>query len=145
MTTRVLRGVVDNFLRCYLSRYSDYQGYWLFGFLVPDLTAMRVNLLRPPADDRPAFKYAIDLAAQRFRDQLQKGRVSLEQVRMADLELFRALTKLAVEVNGNVADGWVLRASVVVESVRGRQFNAERCVLVAPHNEAVELRSTRAA
>jgi len=32
-----MTAVLKNFLGTYTSRYSDFQGYWLFGFLVPGL------------------------------------------------------------------------------------------------------------
>lgn len=31
---RVIKSVLHNFLGTYISRYSDFRGYWLFGFLV---------------------------------------------------------------------------------------------------------------
>ncbi len=34
---RIIKAVLDNFLGTYTSRYSDFHGYWLFGFLVKDL------------------------------------------------------------------------------------------------------------
>ena len=33
-TRRVIKSVLHNFLGTYTSRYSDYNGYWLFGFMV---------------------------------------------------------------------------------------------------------------
>ena len=46
MTTRkAMKGVLDGFLGTYMSRYSHYEGYWLFGFLICDLPCLRVDLL----------------------------------------------------------------------------------------------------
>ena len=42
---RAIRGVLGNFLGTFTSRYSDYDGYWLFGFLVADLKDLRIDLL----------------------------------------------------------------------------------------------------
>ena len=35
---RTIKGVLDNFLGTYTSRYSDYDGYWLFGMVVGEVT-----------------------------------------------------------------------------------------------------------
>ncbi len=32
-TRRAINGVLGNFLGTYVSRYSDYDSYWLFGFI----------------------------------------------------------------------------------------------------------------
>jgi hypothetical protein len=45
-SSRTLRAVLHNTLGTYLSRYSDYDGYWLFGFLVPRLIELKFDLLR---------------------------------------------------------------------------------------------------
>jgi hypothetical protein len=44
-TRRVLNSVLRGFLGSYSSRYSDFDGFWLFGFLVSDLALMEVDLL----------------------------------------------------------------------------------------------------
>jgi hypothetical protein len=145
MTDRVLKGVVANFLGTYLSRYSDYQGYWVFGFLVPTLSEWHVDLLRPAADDRSSFQAATELAVGRFREQVQKSQIDLKQVAGAELVLVRDGTGVTLEVNGKPTTGWAVLASIAVESNRGRKFGAQQRILVAPHNPAAELRSTRAA
>ena len=33
-TADVIKSVLRNFLETFASRYTDYDGYWLFGFLV---------------------------------------------------------------------------------------------------------------
>jgi hypothetical protein len=47
-STRALRGVVGNLLAAYVSRYSSYQGYWVFGFLVQELDLLEFDLLGTP-------------------------------------------------------------------------------------------------
>ena len=140
MRTRALQGILGNYLGAYLSRDSDYHGYWLFGFLVHELTEMRVNLLQPSADDRDHFRFAIELAVRRFHEQLQKGRVQLDRVRAAELTLKREPTAVLTTVNGTATTGWVVRGSVVVEVLSGRQFTAERRILVTRHNPTLEYR-----
>ena len=47
---KALKGALHGFLDTYVSRYSTHDGYWLFGFLVPELTKARVDLLTPSSD-----------------------------------------------------------------------------------------------
>jgi hypothetical protein len=49
-TRRVIKSVLRNFLGTYTSRYSEIRGYWLFGFLVPDLGELHFDLLSRRAD-----------------------------------------------------------------------------------------------
>jgi hypothetical protein len=50
-----------------MSRYSEFEGYWLFGFLVDGLTELRIDLLAPFAG-MPVTPHdvAIHLAAAKF-------------------------------------------------------------------------------
>ena len=43
-TRRVIKSVLSNFLGTYVSRYSEYDGYLLFGFLVADFDEL-MNLM----------------------------------------------------------------------------------------------------
>jgi len=142
--SRSIKGVLGNFLGTYLSRNSDHEGYWLFGFLVPGLEALRLDLLCPSTDERPAFQYAIDLAEGRFREQLRRSRVNLEEVSAAELTLSRLPEKVPIEVNGCAGVGWEVVAVVSAESKRGHRFEARRRIRVARHDAAVEFKSTRA-
>jgi hypothetical protein len=72
-----LRGAMHNFLETFTSRYSSYNGYWLFGYLVADLRFLHIDLL----DDLPAMsqgpvEVAAVLARHRFREQVERsGRI----------------------------------------------------------------------
>ncbi len=71
-TRRTMRGVLGNFLGTYTSRYSDFDGYWLFGFLVSDLGEFRIDLLAPnPGEPNTPLAVAVQLAAAKFDDQMR--------------------------------------------------------------------------
>ena len=116
--SRAVKGIIGNFLGTYLSRYSDYQGYWVFGFLIDELETMRVDLLNPTPDRRPAFQFAIDLAVTRFKEQLTKGHVDAKSIALAELRLSRGPHPVAVAVNGQPSTGWEIQATVFVELKR---------------------------
>jgi hypothetical protein len=136
MKGRDLKGALNGFLDTYVSRYSAYDGYWLFGFLVPELTTARMELLMPPADPRPHFRRAIELASEKFREHAAKRKID---VGMLDAAVLRLSKKEAVVLNGR--DAWKVSVSAEA-SIRGRRnWTAERIITVAPHDPARELRS----
>src|ERR1700735_5072355 len=91
MRSRIITGVLHNFLGTYTSRYSDYGGYWLFGMLVGDVGELRINLLAPNAGatGHAPLAAAIQLAAQKFRDQMDKAGLAASFVREAYLDVTR--------------------------------------------------------
>jgi hypothetical protein len=50
MKCRKIRGVLHNFLATYSSRYSDYDGYWLFGVLAQESGHLQIDLVNPDQD-----------------------------------------------------------------------------------------------
>jgi hypothetical protein len=138
---RAIRGVVHNFLSTYVSRYSAQDGYWLFGFLVPQLTTMRCDLLSPLLEVRPHVRRAIDLARTKFYDQARKGKVDVGLVRRVELTLSRAEHSVASQVNGHSTQAWPVTVAVDVELLTGKHHRVERVIVVAPHNPTAEYRS----
>jgi len=145
-TRRAILGVLRNFLGTYTSRHSEYDGYWLFGFLVADLGELRVDLLAPPADapDAP-LGVAVRSAAVKFADQVRKAGLLRPQIREAWLTI-RKLPGAAVgTVNGVPCAGH--NVSFAAGAVMGEDkcYEHTQVVFVAPHDAGVEMRSTRAA
>ncbi len=143
-STRVLQGVVHNALETYLSRYSSYDGYWLFGFLVSHLDHLEFDLLAPQGPRGTPVEAAQFLAVQAFRDQLAKAGLGIDRVRNAALTLQRGQ---GADVVGEplFGRGWELHASLQVEAVTGHSFHAKQLVCVAAHDPQVERRSAGAA
>jgi hypothetical protein len=143
-STRVLRSVVHNALDAYVSRYSSYQGYWLFGFLVANLDRLDFDLLAPQGSSGTPFEAAEARAVRVFREQLAKAGLEVGRVRKAGLTLRRGRVANVV-VEAFTASGWELHASIAVDAVSDRAFHAERLLFVADHNPRLERRSTGAA
>jgi hypothetical protein len=62
-TRRVIKSVLDGFLGTYVSRYSDFGGYWLLGQVLDDLDGLEIDLLASVASDaRDARSFAVRLA-----------------------------------------------------------------------------------
>ena len=144
-TRRVIKGVLGNFLGTYVSRYSDYEGYWLFGFLIDYPGALRIDLLMPiVGDPNTPLGVAIRSAADKFRDQCRKANLTPALLREAWLTISQLPGSVRGSVNGRPCDGYSLRLATGAVTDNGRKYEREQVVFVARHNAAVELRSTRA-
>jgi hypothetical protein len=141
--TKALKGVINGFIGTFVSRHSDYDGYWLFGFLVPRLTTLRVDLLNPPSHSDQHCQRVIDLATLKLREQLAKSKLDPRLVRNAQLTISRGDNTIILDVNGYPRKGWPLEVSIAVEDLRGRRYDAAQVIVVATHNAAIETRSPR--
>ncbi len=140
-TRRAIRGVLGNFLGTYMSRYSDFGGYWLFGFLVGGLTELRIDLLaRPFGEPGTPLDLAVRSAVAKFEDQMQKAGLTRPQVREAWLVLRKLPESVEGSVNGHPSKGHRLLFSAGTIMDNGRRYEREQGVFVAPHNAQVELR-----
>lgn len=138
-SSRVLRGVVGNVLGSYLSRNSTFHGYWLFGFLVPGLEELEVDLLPVASGDSPDVQ-AAGRAQTVFREQLAKGGYPLADITRAMLVLSKN-EPMQVAHEGRLGDGWRVVARLSVTTAAGHTFSAERSVGVCPHDPRLETRS----
>ena len=88
---KVIKSVLRNFLGTYTSRYSDYRGYWLFGFLVGEQVQLEFDLLgRGDGDVTRPLEFAEQRAATNFEDQLRKAAIDRTQVQEARLKISRS-------------------------------------------------------
>jgi hypothetical protein len=140
-----IKGVLHNFLGTYTSRYSDYNGYWLFGMLVGDVGELQMDLLRPSTAVAMAAPVAtaIQLAAQKFREQVEKAGFTLSCVQQAALVITTLPEPRRGLVNGRMCSGHNVRFSATVVSDTGKTYESEMSVFIAPHDPEVELRSAR--
>jgi hypothetical protein len=142
--TRALRSVTQNFLSTYSSRYSDRQGYWLFGFLseVPlleiDLLGDRYRRCDAPEED------ARLLAMDAFVGQLAKARLSESRLAHARLIVTTSPRRTMRIAGGPLRQGRAMTFAVTVTTIGGTDYQASCTKFVAPHDPAVELRSRRA-
>jgi hypothetical protein len=140
-----IRSVLHNFLGTYTSRYSDYEGYWLFGMLVAEVGEMHVDLLIPSGgttEPGPAAA-AVRLAAKKFGEQMQKAGSAVSCVREACLDITRLPASQNGVVNGRIRAGYTVRFLARVVSDSGKTYESEISVFVAPHDARIEHRSAR--
>jgi hypothetical protein len=140
---RVLQGALEGFLGTYTSRNSDFDGYWLFGFLVSDFPLLEIDLLGASGGDtRTPEGRACELARARFLQQVERAALSLDVVEAAQLVIQLEGPAEAL-VNGRVRSAFEVQVAVTAVSTWGRVFRAERRLFVAPHDPGREQRSAR--
>ncbi|MCE9638186.1 MAG: hypothetical protein K8T90_20990 [Planctomycetes bacterium] len=127
----VVAGVVGTFV----SRYSDYDGYWLLGFLVGRANPIDIDLLpdAPPSAENSADAYATRLAILRFQEQVDKHHLPMSAVRAARLEIATLPSSRWQEVRGKPRRCWELRVSGRVEVSSGAVYEATTTTWVGPH------------
>lgn len=145
-TRRTIKSVLWSFLGTYVSRYSDYNGYWLFGFIVADLDELRINLLGQDVSDPASPTGAAVLSAvTKFEEQRQKSDLAPSHIH----EAWLTIQKLPGEQNGWASEHWSagfnVRFLAVAVMDNGKRYERECVVFVAAHNPDIERRSGRAA
>jgi hypothetical protein len=143
---RAIRSVLHNFLGTYVSRYSDFNGYWLFGFLVKNIRQVEIDLMHTSekSDDRMPLAVARRLATVKFAEQIQKARIPWSCIREAHLDITKSPDLTPVAVNGRICHGYKMTLVARVVTDLGRAYKTEMSIVVAPHNPLVELGSARA-
>lgn len=141
-TSRVMNSVLPNFLGTFTSRYSEFRGYWLFGFLVRDLREIEIDLLATSeSDPERAADVAIATARSRFREQVVKAGLSVSRIEAARLTMCKLPGESEAPVNGRICRGYHVKFVAEASTHGTTLYRAERAVFVAPHDPAVEQRS----
>jgi hypothetical protein len=146
-TRRIIKSVLRNYLGTLTSRYSDWHGYWLFGFVVNDLERLNYELLIPVSgspDETPLARLR-SLAARKFLEQLSKARLDPIRIREATLIVERLPRHVEVHVNPyrnpDTTSGYRVRFMVSAITDLGKVYECEQIIGVAPHDPAHESQS----
>jgi hypothetical protein len=143
-TRRLLKSVLHNFLGTYTSRYSDYQGYWLFGFLVDKPDKLEFNLMGLVSKSSdPAVNTAENIALRAFKDQVEKAGLNMAMLREARLALAKRSGEVRELENGRRREGHNFDVQVIVISESGKEYRSETQIFVAPHDPRFEFKSAR--
>jgi hypothetical protein len=144
MHRKRIKSILHNFLGTYSSRYSDYEGYWLFGMLTRDgLINLQIDLLNTSKESGkkilPMVSVARHLAATKFQEQMEKERLPLSCIREAHLDITTRPNSLVGQVNGRPSLGYNVHLIACAISDHGKTFTSEIIIFVAPHNPLSEL------
>jgi hypothetical protein len=138
-----MKAVLWNFLGTFTSRYTDFQGYWLFGFLIEDLVELRIDLLVPASGEAGSPPGAVTHAAvAKFDDQLRKAGLDKRRIREAWLTIRKLPERVdgTLDTRGRAGHRVAFLATAVMDN--GRQYERERFAIVAPHDPSRETRSS---
>ena len=140
-----ITGALCGLLDTYCSRYSDYDGYWMFGLLVGEAELFRFDLIRvgTDTDADTVVVAALRLARLKFQEQLQRAQIPIEYASEATLSIQKVGGPRVGPVNGHISQGHQLSLVADAVSDLGKKYRAERFLFVAPHDPRVESRSTR--
>lgn len=145
MAKRRMHSLLHNFLDGYCSRYSEYRGYWLFGFLVEPPCRIHIDLLGQvdsvSRDDPVSAAAAIAVA--RFHEQLSRYGVNGQQMSAASLTIEAHGAARAEAGDPSDRAQLTVRLLAEVTTEKGRRVVCEKELHVAPHDPTLELRSVR--
>lgn len=138
-----ISSVLHGFLGRFLGRSSEWNGYWLFGFLPFDEQPFEWSIL-PAAqlDHSTPIAFARTLASTVLADQLSKvGRAG----ELTDASL--TMTVIGKETQtferGLSRSGWIVKAEIAATDLRKRRHVRAETLFIAPHDPAVERPSAR--
>lgn len=142
---RSINGVLCGFLGTYTSRYSDFDGYWVFGFLVAEVVDVKFNLLGDEAVSVASpLAFAETFAKARLKEQMRKAALPFDWLAEASLEIMRSTAPTRGQVNAVVGAGFDVTFVARVVSDLGTVYRRTTSVFVAPHDPVREQQSRRA-
>jgi hypothetical protein len=141
---RHIKGVLGNALMHLISRYSDYDGYWLIGLLITEGDDLRFPIFpNLGAGGTTLERFTGDMARATFEQQLEKAHVPLQCITSACFLVQNTGRRLTGLVNHQPAQGFEVSVKLIAVSDIGKEYSAGRLIFVSPHNPAVEHRSIR--
>lgn len=136
-----LQSVVTNFLRTFTSRYSEYRGYWLFGFLCGH-PRFEIDLLGDEhCHGRDPFEVARSRAVEDFLDQLACARISPSKLASARLTIRTGDEPFEQVAGGVLRHGYQMTFDVTATTQEEITYFSACAHFVAPHDPALERQS----
>ena len=141
---RAMQGVLNNFLSTYTSRYSTFDGYWLFGFIVNDLERVEFDLLSPPTPDKyDALEAASLFASNKFIEQICKSGLSISCVVNAFVVLSKSAAMSSSLVENSYRSGFDVTFEARAYMEHGKYYECSDTIFVAPHDPKLERRNAK--
>jgi len=143
MSRRSIKSALHNFLGTYTSRYSDFDGHWLFGFLVDEITLTGIDLMGESYESTESVSMARAkrLAVEKFSEQMTKAGIAATEIAKACLDIAKPSNLRRRLVHIHNREGYDLRFVARAVDNHGRVYESERFIFVAPHDPTMEQRS----
>lgn len=142
---RVIKSVLHNFLGTYTSRYSDFRGYYLFGFLIEDIEVLQIDLIKDSSgcNETTPIAVAKRLAVIKFAEQTVKAGLPKSYIRESILEIRKSPEIIPGYVNGWLTSGYNVTFVAKTTTDIGKIYERTITIFIAPHNSRVESQSAR--
>jgi hypothetical protein len=138
---RAIKAVLHNFLETYTSRYSDYNGYWLFGQTIGLFDRLEFDLLgESQTCFTPLIDFSAHLAILKFNEQLKMAGFERSILREARLVIAELPGDFERPVNSHVRCGNLVSFTARVVTDLGKTFEKKKWIFVAPHDPCLESR-----
>jgi hypothetical protein len=138
-----MNGVLAGFLDTYTSRYSDFEGYWIFGFIVETIEVLEIDLLAKPTSAAGAIAAAENLARAKFCEQLRKHGFATSAASAGNLRISPGVDEVERLAGDLRRSGRDLTFHASVLSDTGTRYTRAKVVFVASHDPRFEQRSNR--
>ncbi|MGC4070969.1 MAG: hypothetical protein QM760_00300 [Nibricoccus sp.] len=132
-------------MSAFTSRYSDYDGYWLFGFLVTRGERFTFDLtgdIQTEIGD-PIVSAAFYRVRSLFYQQLEKAKIPMGLISSASVFLEKNQVAKLGPVNHQAVLGQDVIISARGVSDLGTVYTSTKIIFVARHDPEIELRSVR--
>jgi len=135
-----IRGALRSFLGTYTSRYSAFDRFWLFGFIVGRVSDLRIDLMCPLAivNESAPLAAAREVARAKFQEQLVKNGVAAS---VASAWLLIEVSPTGAEVRPHWRNAQPVRFTVEASSIKGVIVSESVVIQVAPHDPRFEQQS----
>jgi hypothetical protein len=123
-THRAIKALLDNFLGTFSSRYSDHNGFWIFGLWVSEHDSLLIDLLSPQSSADSVSSSMANLAKSKFADQVTKAGFCPASFSMAQVSLARSADLVDGHAGNRPARGYRVTLTAQVVGASGREYSA---------------------
>ena len=141
---RALLGVLNSFLGSIVSRNSDFEGYWLFGFLLDgERLPFILDLHGEPSEGVEFVRGKLErIATEGLSQQLHAYGFRHDSLHSATLQIEGIRTARQGTIWGPY-DGEILSVSIIVDTMYGSRLEAKREIFVVKQSKFRGSRSNR--
>ena len=136
---RRITGALASFLDTYISRYTDLNGYWLFGQLLVEASNTQLPIISGEAQlpVLPISRHATILGRKKLFEQLDKHHIPREFVKEADLR-FEKKEESYGWIEHRRVRGYLVVLTANAISDLGKKYTCHARIFVSPHDPEVE-------
>lgn len=143
MTLRAIKSVLHNFLGTFTSRYTEYNRYSFWGFVLPYLDSCEIDLLKKNRhySENVLLDEFSDLACKIFLEQLRKHKIEMHELLKANLTFIILAPLFEHGINNPLPQGSTLKVLAEVQTIYYKIYCRTISITVWKHDPAIEFQS----